>query len=568
MSFKQFGGIDRLGQANEIKTNQIISDYSYSDNSVVNSELSINGYLKVASRETSEFVPLNTTEGGTLVYNTTIDQLLVWDGNQWTYVGTDPSLNGSYWELSPSDNSIEYNNGNVIIGSNDDEFGFIAKQKDNALTLSNFYTPSNFNSHTHNINIKKITPTNDTTCELLIGGHYHPGEDSTTYIQSRDTTFDPSGTNPHLSYQHDLLLNPLGGNVGIGVIDAGESLDISGNIRTNGSVNWLSPFDGGQSFSISIDSSRVTRYLNDRGYGGHLFQTNTGGNYVDALFINHSGEVGIGTTTPTHTLDVSGDAIINGDISTRSNLVMFSPYNGGQTLSISIDSNNITRYLNDRGNGGHLFQTNTGGNYVDALFINHYGEVGIGTTTPTRILDVSGEMTLNLNNIINVKDPINAQDVATKNYVDTHPGVTVDTGTSQTQLTNWTNNYYYQSINASNFKAQETGQYRVDIRLFILPDGNNAINTSGKFLEFALYDISAGSVYFPGGTEGRCVISGSSIYQAPKTENINGKNYYSILGVNVGLVKNQQYNVAYKYPGNQAPTVTSNSALIAYFTKI
>jgi len=46
------------------------------------------------------------------------------------------------------------------------------------------------------------------------------------------------------------------------------------------------------------------------------------------------------------------------------------------------------------------------------------GKVGIGTITPASKLDVKGEINVNSNKIINVANPVNDQDVATKGYVD------------------------------------------------------------------------------------------------------------------------------------------------------
>jgi uncharacterized protein (TIGR02145 family) len=50
------------------------------------------------------------------------------------------------------------------------------------------------------------------------------------------------------------------------------------------------------------------------------------------------------------------------------------------------------------------------------LIIN--GKIGIGTIAPMSKLDVKGEINVNSNKIINIANPVNAQDAATKGYVD------------------------------------------------------------------------------------------------------------------------------------------------------
>lgn len=135
----------------------------------------------------------------------------------------------------------------------------------------------------------------------------------------------------------------------------------------------------------------------------HKFVTTsaTGTNPSTAMTIATSGSVGIGTTSPQTNLDVRGNALISGTLTT-SNLNVLGAntvINGLETVSSNVTVNNIAGF----GPALKITQTGTGANYpiadfydndvsttIPALRIADGGYVGIGTATPLNPLHVVG----------------------------------------------------------------------------------------------------------------------------------------------------------------------------------
>jgi hypothetical protein len=190
-----------------------------------------------------------------------------------------------------------------------------------------------------------------------------------SYINGTANTFDANGIT---------ITSSNTANAAIG-----GGIDLTNNVHSIGSFSPLISFSAlSQSGTFNNNYAAIYGILaGDSGDGnwntGHLaFATSTAFGATEKMRITSAGDVGIGTTSPTQKLDVSGNVNVRSSLPT-----IFFDRNGSYTWRIS--------------NGdGSTFPTSTlnianNASTAIATFLDN-GNVGIGTTTPILKLDVSG----------------------------------------------------------------------------------------------------------------------------------------------------------------------------------
>ncbi|MEM4244753.1 MAG: hypothetical protein QXR60_00920, partial [Candidatus Nanoarchaeia archaeon] len=200
------------------------------------------------------------------------------------------------------------------------------------------------------------------------------GNISGLYIE--DYSAFPVSENNHNIYSAGInSKNFFEGSVGIGTPSVGDKLDVQGNIKVFGKVH------AGDYDWFTMSSFYYTQ--NSPYYYGGAGATVIEGAYPHDLaaivlkvknesdfVVRGSGKVGIGTTEPTHTLNVVGDLNVTG-----------TSYLG----DVSIAADNITTNSIISKDGNISFHNQTGG---QNMVITETGSVGIGTSNPQALLQL------------------------------------------------------------------------------------------------------------------------------------------------------------------------------------
>lgn len=180
------------------------------------------------------------------------------------------------------------------------------------------------------------------------------------------------------------------GKVGIGTSSPVEKLTISGNLATGGimSIDTTST----TSFVRILADISSNNLLNWQTGTDLRFATSTQayGSFSERMRINSSGNIGIGTSSPSEKLDVNG--IIRG-------LMPNDPSSGGITAKfLSYSPNPYGLIFRGYASGAHSIQSQreSSVNELFPLILQPLGgNVGIATTSPNALLDVAGDALIN-----------------------------------------------------------------------------------------------------------------------------------------------------------------------------
>ena len=201
-------------------------------------------------------------------------------------------------------------------------------------------------------------------------------------------------TNPAFKFQHyttDLVTILRSGNVGIGTSSPSAKLEVAGDILSTGDITidnstgdpFLKLKTNAQEYVIRIDQSDAEK-----------FQIRDITNSLTPFTIDSSGNVGIGTASPSEKLDVTGNISLAGSVIHVGDTNTSFGFHGNDLFRVvtggteRFEVSNSGIIIND-GGSDYDFRVESDNN-ASMLFVDGGNDrVGIGTSSPAVSLDIS-----------------------------------------------------------------------------------------------------------------------------------------------------------------------------------
>ena len=224
------------------------------------------------------------------------------------------------------------------------------------------------------------------------------------YVESNTQNSTTGGLNftrlwPTSNWGNYFLFLANDGNIGVGKSDPGAKFDVNGDIKgSNLSAVGTDFFTRVNANSLEF-SREGKSYIDQVAANGAVAIRTGGTNNIDFL-VNSSGYVGIGTESPSHSLDISNQ-------------------NGNKNASVEIDASHYTgtevansfiefktpKYKSSSGkfnsvkmgiaddNGVFYLKRNSNDDITEgSIIITNKGKIGVGTIEPLGKMEVKGEM--------------------------------------------------------------------------------------------------------------------------------------------------------------------------------